>query len=262
MSKRTLEYYEYCLTPFVRSYPVSSEGVNSFLTNLNCGNAKANYHSAIKTFCNWLYKQGYIEVNPIARVDKPLTSKRLLPAITEERLGVLLSQANSLRDRCILSLLFDSGLRVSEVCSINPDGIDWSNNTLKVVVKGNQEAKAAFTSKTATLLKEYLSSNGHNPTLFDIKPGGIKTALKRLSKATGIRCNPHSFRRGFACSLHRRGLSTLDIMHLGRWKSLPMVERYTRSITFDDCLEHYRRATNKEGRPTRNLPSQCVRYNS
>ena len=240
MSKRTLEYYEYCLTPFVRSYGITSEGINSFLTNLNCGNAKVNYYSAIKTFCNWLHKQGYIETNPITKVDRPLTSKRLLPAITEEQLEVLLSQTNSLRYKCILSLMFDSGLRVSEVCGIKPNGIDWSNNTLKVVVKGNREAKAAFTARTATLLKDYLSSNGHNPTVFDIKPSGIQTTLKRLSKATGIPCNPHSFRRGFACSLHRRGLSTLDIMHLGRWKSLPMVERYTRSITFDDCLEHYK----------------------
>ncbi|TET41699.1 MAG: site-specific integrase [Dehalococcoidia bacterium] len=155
---------------------------------------------------------------------------------------VILSQANSLRDRCILSLLFDSGLRVSEACSIKPDATDWSSSTLKVVVKGNREAKPVFTPTTATLLKEYLSSNGHNPTLFDIRPSGIQTMLKRLSKDTRIACNPHSFRRGFACNLHRKGLSTLDIMHLGRWKSLPMVERYTRSITFEDCLQHYREA--------------------
>jgi len=68
--------------------------------------------------------------------------------------------------------------------------------------------------------------------------------LRRLQEATGIKCNPHSFRRGFACNLHRKGLSTLDIMHLGGWQDLSMVLRYTRSITFDDCLKHYRSVLN------------------
>jgi integrase len=67
--------------------------------------------------------------------------------------------------------------------------------------------------------------------------------LLELVKETGIPCNPHSFRRGFACNLPGKGLSTLDIMHLGGWEDLSMVLRYTRSITFDDCLEHYKRAT-------------------
>ncbi len=68
--------------------------------------------------------------------------------------------------------------------------------------------------------------------------------LSRLSQKAGFPCNAHSFRRGFACHLHKRGLSTLSIMNLGRWSSLDMVTRYTRSITFDDCLELYQKATN------------------
>ena len=69
--------------------------------------------------------------------------------------------------------------------------------------------------------------------------------LTRLSKRVGFPCNAHTFRRGFAYSLHKRGLSTLSIMHLGRWSSLDMVSRYCRSITFDDCLEHYQQLEGK-----------------
>lgn len=65
--------------------------------------------------------------------------------------------------------------------------------------------------------------------------------LKRLGIKTGIKCNAHSFRRGMACNLHRRGFSTLHIMHLGGWEDLDMVLKYTRSVTFDDCLKHYQR---------------------
>jgi hypothetical protein len=59
----------------------------------------------------------------------------------------------------------------------------------------------------------------------------------------GMTFNTLSFRRGFACNLRRNGLSTLDIICLGGWQDSSMVLRYTHSITFDDCLEHYRQAT-------------------
>jgi integrase len=68
----------------------------------------------------------------------------------------------------------------------------------------------------------------------------IKMLLRRLEVKTVICCNAHSFRKGFACRLHRRGLSTLDIHRLGGWESLQMVQRYTASISFEDCLVHYR----------------------
>jgi len=164
----------------------------------------------------------------------------MLPSVTEQQLDILLEATESLRDRCIVSLLFDSGLRLSELCTIKPGDIDWGNNTIKAVVKGNREAKAVFTSSTATLLKEHIATNGYD-TLFGMKPRGIQDMLARLSQKVGFPCNAHSFRRGFACHLHKRGLSTLSIMNLGRWSSLDMVTRYTRSITFDDCLELYKK---------------------
>ena len=175
-------------------------------------------------------------------MDSPSLAKKILPSITEEQLDILLKAAESQRDKCIVNLLFDSGLRLSELCAIKPSDIDWSNNTIRVVVKGNREAKAAFTSKTATLLQEHLITN-YDDTLFGMKPRGIQDMLTRLSQKVGFPCNAHSFRRGFACHLHKRGLSTLSIMNLGRWSSLDMVTRYTRSITFDDCLELYKEVT-------------------
>jgi len=81
----------------------------------------------------------------------------------------------------MVSLLFDSGLRLSEVPSIQSKDIDWTNNTLRVVVKGNGQGRAAFTSDTAMLLKQHLSNNGHNPTLLGMKPKGIQDMLGRLS---------------------------------------------------------------------------------
>jgi integrase len=177
-------------------------------------------------------------------VDSPSVARKLLPSITEQQLGILLEATETLRNTCIVSLLFDSGLKLSETCAIKPDDIDWGTNTLKVVVKGNREAKAAFTPRTAALLRQYLTTDGRNQdSLFGMKPRGVQDMLTRLSEKVGFPCNAHSFRRGFACHLHKRGLSTLSIMNLGRWSSLDIVTRYTKSITFDDCLKLYKQAT-------------------
>jgi len=93
------------------------------------------------------------------------------------------------------------------------------------------------------LVKELIAGNGTGANIWGINKFGIQKLFKRLKEDTGIPRNPYSFRRGFACNLHRKGLSTLDIMHLGGWSDLSMVLRYTRSITFEDCLEHYKKAT-------------------
>ena len=64
--------------------------------------------------------------------------------------------------------------------------------------------------------------------------------LKRLKATTGIPCNAHSFRRAFASILRRSGVDTMTIKDLGRWESLEMVQRYTRSVSFQDSLKFYK----------------------
>ena len=133
-------------------------------------------------------------------------------------------------------------MRLNELTNIKDEDIDWDSYTMTIWGKGNKQRKAPFTTKTAQLLRRLISQNGTEDNIWGMKRRGIQNMLLELAKRTGIPCNPHSFRRGFACNLHRRGLSTLDIMHLGGWSDLSMVLRYTRSITFGDCLEHYRGA--------------------
>ena len=132
-------------------------------------------------------------------------------------------------------------MRLNELANIKATDINWEHYTITIWGKGNKQRKAPFTERTATLLKVVIANDGTGATIWGINKYGIQKMFKRLKQETGIPCNPHSFRRGFACNLHRRGLSTLDIMHLGGWSDLSMVLRYTRSITFDDCLEHYKR---------------------
>jgi integrase/recombinase XerC/integrase/recombinase XerD len=71
----------------------------------------------------------------------------------------------------------------------------------------------------------------------DLNQWGITTMLKRLGTKSGIKCNPHIFRHTFACLPRKAGVGTMTIKDLGRWESLEMVQRYTRSVTFQDSVK-------------------------
>jgi len=70
--------------------------------------------------------------------------------------------------------------------------------------------------------------------------------LKRLTAETGIHCNAHAFRRGFAVYQIKSGLSTRVVQALGGWEQLSMVEHYSKSLTFDDALQLYKQINRGE----------------
>ena len=58
---QTIRFYRTCLTPYLREYPLKTQGINDFLTNLKCGNAKHAYYRAIRAFCNWASRDNLIK---------------------------------------------------------------------------------------------------------------------------------------------------------------------------------------------------------
>ena len=249
LSPLTIKFYSKYLAraSVVVGFNITGQSISLFLNSLNCTNGgKHAYYRALRALYTWLYsrKSGYnlnVQSNPILLVDSPKVGKRILPSLTEIQVNTLLNGADNLRDKCIVSLLADSGMRLSELTSLQPEVIDWESYTITIIGKGNKQRRAPFTDRTASLLRAYLSNNGHHKeNIWRINQYGVQKMLKTLGISTGIKCNPHSFRRGFACNLHRKGLSTLDIMHLGGWNELSMVLKYCAQITFDDCLVHYR----------------------
>ena len=61
--------------------------------------------------------------------------------------------------------------------------------------------------------------------------------LKRLQERTNLPCNSHTSHRTFACLMRKAGVDTMTIKDLGRWESLEMGQRYTRSVTVEDSLK-------------------------
>jgi integrase/recombinase XerD len=179
--------------------------------------------------------------DPMQGMKAPILTKLVLPSLAREQVTLLLDEAENIRDKAIIALLTESGLRLSELANIRVADIDWEAKTIKVMGKGRKEAYAPFGGMSGQYLAEWLAEfqpNGSNA--WGISRTGIENMLKRLKAKTGLPCNAHTFRRTFACLLRKAGLDVLTIKDLGRWESLEMVQRYTRSVTFNDSLKFYK----------------------
>ena len=225
---------------------VTWEAIQSFLDTRSCsGGGRHAYYRVLKVFYNWLYsrRSGYglkSGDNPIVDIQPPVVEDKILPSLTASQVEVVIKHARCVRDKAIVSLFADSGLRLRELASINIANIDWQRRLIKVRCKGNKEGLAPFGGGTETLLKQWLTEyTPINGQLFNLTPCSIEDMLKLLKQETGLPCNPHTFRRTFASILSKRNVDSLHIMRLGRWKSLSMVQRYTKSVKFDDSLQFY-----------------------
>jgi site-specific recombinase XerD len=226
----------------------ATKAVNSFLSSLACSpGGKHAYFRALRAFYNWLYspRSGFDmkgKENPMRWVDAPKVPKLILPSLSKEQVEFLISKVSSARDKAIISLFAESGLRLSELANIRQQDIDWQAHTIRALCKGNKEGYAPFGSSSESYLRAWLEE--YKPKtdepIWGLKSKGIQHMLERLAKEIGLPCNPHTFRRTFACLLRKAGVDTMTIKDLGRWESLEMVQRYTRSVTFQDSLKFYK----------------------
>jgi len=173
------------------------------------------------------------------KVAKPRTREEILPSISEGQLRILLENCNCERDKALISLLWYSGMRLSEAISTRASDFNWNEGTVTVLGKGNKYRKALAGNG---LVRQWFAK--HNS--FELSKGGAQTMLKRLTAETGIHCNAHAFRRGFAVSQVKSGLSTRVVQALGGWETIAMVERYSKSLTFDDALQLYKQVNGNE----------------
>ncbi|MFC2018436.1 tyrosine-type recombinase/integrase [Chloroflexota bacterium] len=233
-SPRSIEAYHYTLDGFI-GYTITPQGITAYLNGLTCNNGKAKFYSCIRALCNWLYQNGYIDTSPIKQVAPPKIQKRLLPAVSQEQLEVLLNYCHCERDKVLISLLWYSGMRISEAVNLKTSDFNWGEGTVIVLGKGNRYRKCLAGNGP---IRQWFSEHES----LEVTKGGAQTMLKRLRAESGIPCNAHSFRRGFCIHQVKSGLSTRVVQALGGWENITMVERYSKSFDFDGALELYRKA--------------------
>lgn len=246
VSPKTLRFYHERLSKFICTVDClhsTSQDIQRYLNSIppnkyGLGTRHASFR-AIKAYYRWINSE-YGIPNPIEGLPAPILGKPILPSLEKEQVLYLIEKAPSNRDKAIVALFTESGLRLSELANIKLESLNWTHRTVRILGKGRKEAYAAFGDLTEKYLKAWIQQYQSKDNIWGLSEWGIVSMLRRLEIATGLPCNPHTFRRTFACLLRKAGVDTMTIKDLGRWESLEMVQRYTRSFDFHDSLKFYK----------------------
>ena len=139
----------------------------------------------------------------------------------------------------LVSLLADTGLRLSELASVSVRGIDLDERSITVWGKGARQRKVCFGEFTQELLERYLDEYKPKDGLLRLKPSGVAKVLTGLEASTGIRCNAHSFRRTFATESVRNGMNLFHVQSLLGHSSLTMTRIYAEQVGAEDAIRAY-----------------------
>lgn len=139
--------------------------LRSFFAHLNLGGAAKRTVlrkiACLRSFFKYLKRERRISMNPMEEIDAPKLEKSIPKSLTFDQVERLLCQPETktllgFRDRCIMELLYSSGLRISELAKLNRSDLDEKNRLLKVFGKGNKERILPITATACGWIRKYL----------------------------------------------------------------------------------------------------------
>lgn len=232
-----------------------------------------NIHTAISSFFTWAVDEDLARANPMLRIKRKKPDPPPIEPYTEKDLRALLEATSNtrawhnrpnitserhtaLRDRAMILVLVDTGLRVSELCRLTLADVDRITGHIEVIQGKGQKSRTVRASRnTIRAIWRYLATrpedlpddaplfastiDSERETEEFLSRYAVLRLLKRLGERTGIRnVNVHRFRHTFAIEyLRNRGdIYTLQLM-LGH-SSLDMVRRYLRIVQADIDTQH------------------------
>ena len=203
--------------------------------------------TCIKSFYSFLFENNIIKYNPAQLIENPKKRRKLPTIITESEVMKLLDSPDvktnkGLRDKCILELLYSSGLRISELLSIKINQISKEKKFLKIKGKGNKERLVPIGSSAMNLLIVYLDTyrssikNTNNIDILFINENGSiisrQACWEMIQKYASIslinkKISPHNLRHAFATHLLNNGADLRTVQMLLGHASLSTTQIYT-----------------------------------
>jgi len=268
LSPRTIVDYQQKVSSFIRfavensaAAPpdVTTHHVRLFLLSLQdrCSAITVkDYYTALHRFFNWLVAEGVIEVNPMAKIRKPRVPQKIINTFTDQHIMALLKMCDTgtftgLRNRAMVIMLIDTGLRLSELASIQLGDIDIEHGLIKVMGKGAKERFVAFGKRAQKAVLKYLLARHDDHTCLwvteerqPMQSRGIQIMIRRLGQRAelqGVRCSPHTFRHTFATRSLLNGGGQRFVQSLLGHSSGRMTENYIRSIDSTHATEAHKK---------------------
>ncbi len=210
LSPKTITWYDAFLrhfTDFLRQHQhpteISQLGINHLRAWLHHGQERGlspytvqGQARTLKTFFRFAQEEGYLETNIASRLKVPRAPRKIIPTFSEEQLRQLLASAKSTRDKAILGLFVDTGIRVTELASLHLGDVDLDQGRIKVKGKGAKERSVFFGNRCRRLLWRYINAKRPNVSsdrLFinshgqPLRSRGVLEMMRRCSKRAGIR---------------------------------------------------------------------------
>jgi site-specific recombinase XerD len=238
---------------------VTRENCTAYLRSFQERECKANtvkaYHRILDAFFRWCVEEERIDASPMRRVPKPKLVQEQIKPLSAEDLVALLAEPNrktfvGLRDVALISLMADTGLRISEVLNIRLGDVDTRARAITVVGKGDKPRAVFYGESVAGHLRNYLrrrARRGAEDLLFVSSLGekllrfAIVERMRDYGYAAGIRgkrVSPHTLRHTFAVNWLKNGGDTLSLQRLLGHSSPAMTTRYVNFCTADLAAMH------------------------
>lgn len=200
--------------------------------------------SALRSFYNFLLREGAAKLNPAVGVQAPKAKKRLPATIDVDQMTRLLSfrtdEEMSVRDKAIMELFYSSGLRLSELVGLDLTDIDLADRTVRVLGKGSKArvvpvGRHALDAISRWLLERTKLADVGNPALFvgklgdRINPRSVQKQVAAWAKhqGLGVHVHPHMFRHSFATHLLESSQDLRGVQELLGHANIATTQIYT-----------------------------------
>lgn len=187
----------------------------------------------LNSFYSFLVKEEIVEKNPVARIETPKMDHVIRKPFSAEEMEAIRKSCTHPRDRALVEFLYATGLRVSELCSLDVCDIDMNKKEFVVKGKGNKERTVYFSDSAHYHLVEYfkwrmqvegveLNELYNTPLFVSIKSpynrptrSSVESRFRTISKKSGVsNVHPHRFRRTFATNMMNRDMRLEDLAKL------------------------------------------------
>jgi integrase/recombinase XerC len=244
-------FFQYLETQYEEKHPakVSPIHIRSWLASMkDAGVSSRSLNrklSSLKSFYKYCVRNGLVESSPLTRIVSPKNEKRLPAFVTETGMEQLFRSIvfpeswQGKTDRLVLSIFYNTGLRLSELISLKDESVEASRSMLRVWGKGSKERLVPLSAELLELLHAYqkekkeLGLNGKmllcDEAGAELKPRKVYSMVKGyLGQVTTIdKKSPHVLRHSFATHLANNGADLNAIKELLGHSSLAATQVYT-----------------------------------
>ena len=242
----------YCRDIKKNEKSVTTQDIRNFISHLVSEKisprSQARIISGIKAFYKYLILEDYITDDPTLLIENPKIGLKLPEVLSVEEIELIissidLSKKQGQRNKAIIETLYSCGLRVTELINLKISNINFKEEYIKVIGKGNKERLTPIGSNALKYIQIYVNevrihqkiSKGNEDIVFLNNRGSklsrvmIFTLIKNILKKIGIKkkVSPHTFRHSFATHLIEGGADLRAVQEMLGHESITTTEIYT-----------------------------------